>query len=164
MTKSKIKSTPKFDNTIAKNKKARFEYFIEDRLEAGVALQGWEVKSLRDRRIQLAESYVLLKNAEAWLFGAHISPLPTASTHVEADPTRTRKLLLNRREISRLIGAVERRGYTVVPLSLYWKRGLAKLEIGLAKGKKQHDKRATEKERDWSREKRRVMKSLNTTT
>ena len=122
------------------------------------------MKSLRDRRIQLAESYVLLKNAEAWLFGAHISPLPTASTHVEADPTRTRKLLLNRREISRLIGAVERRGYTVVPLSLYWKRGLAKLEIGLAKGKKQHDKRATEKERDWSREKGRVMKSLNTNT
>ena len=164
MTKSKKKSAPKLDNTIAKNKKARFEYFIEDRLEAGVALQGWEVKSLRDRRIQLAESYVLLKNAEAWLFGAHISPLPTASTHVEADPTRTRKLLLNRREISRLIGAVERRGYTVVPLSLYWKRGLAKLEIGLAKGKKQHDKRATEKERDWSREKGRVMKSLNTNT
>ena len=164
MTKSKKKSAPKLDNTIAKNKKARFEYFIEDRLEAGVALQGGEVKSLRDRRIQLAESYVLLKNAEAWLFGAHISPLPTASTHVEADPTRTRKLLLNRREISRLIGAVERRGYTVVPLSLYWKRGLAKLEIGLAKGKKQHDKRATEKERDWSREKGRVMKSLNTNT
>lgn len=163
MTKSK-KSTQKPDNTIAKNKKARFEYFIEDRLEAGVSLQGWEVKSLRDRRIQLTESYVLLKNGEAWLFGAHISPLPTASTHINPDPTRTRKLLLNRREISTLIGAVERRGYTVVPLSMYWKRGLAKLEIGMAKGKKQHDKRATEKDRDWSREKGRVMKTLNTST
>ena len=157
MTKSK-KSAPKFDNTIAKNKKARFEYFIEDRLEAGVALQGWEVKSLRDRRIQLAESYVLLKNGEAWLFGAHISPLPTASTHVDPDPTRTRKLLLNRRERSELFGAVERRGYTVVPLSMYWKRGLAKLEIGMAKGKKQHDKRAAIREREWNREQHRLLK------
>ena len=159
MGKSK-KSIPKVDNTIAKNKKARYEYFIEDRLEAGISLEGWEVKSLRDRRIQLAESYVSLKDGEAWLFGAHISPLPTASTHVNPDPTRTRKLLLNRREISSLVGAVERRGYTVVPLSMYWKNGRAKLEIGTAKGKKQHDKRATAKQRDWNREKGRVMKDL----
>ncbi len=160
MGKSK-KSAPKANNTIATNKKARFEYFIEDRLEAGICLQGWEVKSLRDRRVQLGESYVLLKSGEAWLFGAHISPLPTASTHINADPTRTRKLLLNRREISSLVGAVERKGYTVVPLTMYWKQGRAKLEIGTAKGKKQHDKRASEKERDWNREKGRVIKSLN---
>lgn len=161
MGKSKTTAS-KTDNTIAKNKKARFEYFVEDRLEAGISLQGWEVKSLRERRVQLSESYVLLKAGEAWLFGAHISPLSSASTHVTPDPTRTRKLLLHRRELSALVGAVERRGYTVVPLSMYWKQGRAKLEIGTAKGKKQHDKRATEKERDWNREKGRVMKSLKT--
>ena len=160
MGKSK-KSPPKVNSTIAVNKKARYEYFIEDRLEAGISLEGWEVKSLRDRRVQLGESYVLLKQGEAWLLGAHISPLPTASTHVSPDPTRTRKLLLNRRELSTLIGAVERRGYTVIPLSMYWKRGRAKLEIGTAKGKKQHDKRASEKERDWNREKGRLLKNLN---
>ena len=160
MGKSK-KAAPKVNNTIATNKKARFEYFIEDRLEAGICLEGWEVKSLRDRRIQLGESYVLLKNGEAWLLGAHISPLPTASTHINPDPTRTRKLLLNRREISALVGAVERKGYTVVPLNMYWKQGRAKLEIGTAKGKKQHDKRASEKERDWNREKGRLVKHLN---
>ena len=160
MGKSK-KSVSKVNNTIATNKKARFEYFIEDRLEAGICLEGWEVKSLRDRRVHLSESYVLLKSGEAWLFGAHISPLPTASTHINPDPTRTRKLLLNRREISSLVGAVERKGYTVVPLTMYWKDGRAKLEIGTAKGKKQHDTRASEKERDWNREKGRVIKNLS---
>ncbi|MDH3647401.1 MAG: SsrA-binding protein SmpB [Gammaproteobacteria bacterium] len=143
---------------IARNKKARFDYFIEDRLEAGLALEGWEVKSLRAGKAQITESYVLLKDNEIWLFGAHITPLNTASTHVQTDPTRTRKLLLNRSEIDRLIGAVERRGFTLVPLSLYWKKGRAKLEIGLAKGKKQHDKRATEKDRDWKRQKERILK------
>jgi len=145
-------------NSIAVNKKVRHDYFIEDNLEAGLVLEGWEVKSLRDKRAHLKESYVLIRDAEAWLFGAHISPLPTASTHITPDPIRTRKLLLHHRELSRLIGAVERKGYTLVPLSLYWKRGRAKLEIGLAKGKKQHDKRATDKQRDWDRQKQRIMK------
>ncbi len=145
-------------NTIAINKKARHDYFIEERFEAGLALEGWEVKSFRDKRVQLKESYVLIKDAEAWLFGAHISPLPTASTHITPDPLRTRKLLLHRSELARLIGAVERKGYTLVPLALYWKRGRAKLEIGLAKGKKQYDKRAAEKQQDWQRQKQRIMK------
>ncbi|MCG5514849.1 MULTISPECIES: SsrA-binding protein SmpB [unclassified Ectothiorhodospira] len=146
-------------STIALNKKARHDYFIEDRLEAGLVLEGWEVKSMRAGRAQLSESYVLIKRGEAWLFGAHISPLTTASTHINPDPSRTRKLLLHGAELSKLIGLVERRGYTVVPLALYWKRGRAKLEIGLAKGKKAHDKRAVEKERDWQREKARVLKT-----
>ena len=145
-------------NTIAINKIARHDYFIEERFEAGLALQGWEVKSLRDKRVQLKESYVLIKEAEAWLFGAHISPLPTASTHISPDPLRNRKLLLHQRELGKLIGAVERKGYTLIPLSLYWKSGRAKLEIGLARGKKQHDKRAAEKQRDWQREKQRILK------
>jgi SsrA-binding protein len=144
--------------TIAENRKARHDYFIEDRYEAGLSLMGWEVKSLRAGRAQLKESYVFLRNGEAWLFGAHFSPLTSASTHVQADPTRTRKLLLHRHQIDHLIGAVERRGYTVVPLNLYWKDGRAKLEIGLAKGKKQHDKRATDKDRDWERQKQRLLK------
>jgi SsrA-binding protein len=155
-TKSK-KSAPGTSN-IALNKKSFHDYFIEQRIEAGIALEGWEVKSLRAGRMQIKESYVILKNAEAFLFGAHISPLPTASTHVHPDPTRTRKLLLHRREIDRLIGQVERAGYTLVPVALYWKRGHAKLEIGLAKGKKQHDKRAAEKDRDWARDKDRLLK------
>jgi SsrA-binding protein len=146
-------------STIALNKQARHDYFIEERYEAGLALEGWEVKSLRAGRVQLKESYVLLKEAEAWLFGAHISPLTTASTHIKPDPVRTRKLLLNRGELDKLIGAVERRGYTLVPLALYWKKGRAKLEIGLAKGKKEHDKRAAAKDRDWQREKQRIMKN-----
>jgi SsrA-binding protein len=146
------------DATIALNRQATHDYFIEERLEAGLALQGWEVKSLRDGRAQLKESYVILKNGEAWLFGAHVSPLTSASTHVNPDPVRNRKLLLHRHELSRLIGHVERKGYTLIPLALYWKKGRAKLEIGLAKGKKQHDKRASEKEKDWQREKQRVMK------
>jgi SsrA-binding protein len=144
--------------TIAENRKARHDYFIEDRYEAGLALEGWEVKSLRAGRAQLKESYVFVRNGEAWLFGAHFSPLISASTHVRPDPTRTRKLLLHRHQLDHLVGAVERRGYTVVPLVLYWKNGRAKLEVGLAKGKKQHDKRATDKARDWEREKARLLK------
>ena len=144
--------------TIALNKKVKHEYFIEDRYEAGVSLQGWEVKSLRAGKINLTEAYVTVKNGEAFLFGATITPLPTASTHVQPDSMRTRKLLLHREELNRLIGLVERKGYTLVPTAMYWKRGRAKLEIGLAKGKKQHDKRADEKERDWQREKQRMLK------
>lgn len=145
-------------STIALNKKARHDFFIEERFEAGLSLHGWEVKSLRAGRVQLTESYVLVKQAEAWLLGAHITPLPTASTHIHPDPTRTRKLLLHRRELNKLIGLVERKGYTLAPLALYWKQGRAKLEIGLAKGKKEFDKRAVVKERDWDREKQRLLK------
>jgi SsrA-binding protein len=152
------KTQPQTDNSIARNKKAFHDYFIEQRWEAGLALEGWEVKSLRAGRAQLKEAYVIVRDGEAYLFGCHISPLPSASTHVHADPTRTRKLLLHREELNRLIGAVERRGYTLAPLALYWKRGKAKLEIGLARGKKDFDKRAAEKERDWDREKQRLMR------
>jgi SsrA-binding protein len=144
---------------IAENRRARHDYFIEERFEAGVALQGWEVKSLRAGRLQLAEAYVLLKGDEAWLFGAHVSPLPTASTQTQADPTRTRKLLLHRRQIDSLVGQVERRGRTLVPLAMYWKNGRAKLEVGLARGKKEHDKRADNRERDWQRERARLLKA-----
>jgi SsrA-binding protein len=143
---------------IAENRKARFDYFIEERYEAGLALQGWEVKSLRAGRAQLTEGYVYLRGGEAFLIGAHFTPLVTTSTHVLADPTRTRKLLLNRSELAHLLGAVERRGYTIVPLELYWKGGRAKLQIGLAKGKKQHDKRAVEKDRTWQRDKARLAR------
>lgn len=156
MTKNKKKTS---DSTIALNKKARHDYFIEERYEAGVALEGWEVKSMRAGRAQMTESYVVIKDGEAYWFNGHISALESASTHVKPDPYRTRKLLLHRREISHLIGAVERKGYTLVPTALYWKHGRAKLEIGLAKGKKQHDKRATERERDWSRDKQRLLKT-----
>jgi len=160
MSKKGNKASPsESSKTVAVNKKARFEYFIEEKLEAGLALEGWEVKALRAGKAQLTESYVLLKEGQAWLFGCHITPLPTASTHVHPDPIRTRKLLMHRREIDRLVGAVERRGYTLVPLKMYWNRGRAKLEVGLAKGKKQHDKRATEKDRDWQRQKSRIMKT-----
>jgi SsrA-binding protein len=148
-------------NTIALNKRARHEFFIEESFEAGIALEGWEVKSLRAGRAQLTEAYVHLRSGEAWLLGAHITPLSTVSTHIHPDPTRTRKLLLHRQQLDRLIGAVERKGYTLVPLKLYFKQGRAKLEIGLAKGKKQHDKRATKKEQDWQREKGRILKSSN---
>lgn len=154
MAKAKHKS----ENTIAVNKKARHDYFIEENIEAGIALEGWEVKSLRSKSIQLKESYVLVKNMEAWLHGAHVSPLPSVSTHKVAEPTRTRKLLLHRKELARLIGAVDRKGYTLVPLSMYWKNGRAKLEIGLAKGKQKQDKRASIKERDWKRDKQRLLK------
>ena len=146
---------------IAVNKRARYEYFIEDDYEAGLMLQGWEVKSLRDGRAQITEAYVVLKNGEAWLIGAHFIPLKQTSTHVIADATRTRKLLLNRKELSTLIGKVERAGYTLIPLDLHWHEGRAKLQIGLAKGKKAHDKRDTIKERDWQREQGRVMRSVS---
>jgi SsrA-binding protein len=146
-------------NTIAQNKKARFDYFIEDRFESGLALQGWEVKSLRAGKAQLTESYVILRDGEAWLLGSHITPLNTASTHVQPDPTRTRKLLLHRKELDRLTGLVERKGYTLVALELYWSKRRAKLAVGLAKGKKQHDKRAAEKDRDWERDKSRIMRA-----
>jgi SsrA-binding protein len=143
---------------IAENRKARFDYFIEERYEAGLVLQGWEVKAMRAGRAQLAEAYVYLRGGEAFMIGAHISPLPSTSSHVVADPVRTRKLLLNHSELSGLVGAVERKGYTLVPLELYWKDGRAKLQVGLAKGKKQHDKRAVEKDRDWQRDKARLLK------
>ena len=145
-------------STIAVNKRARFEYHIEERIEAGIALEGWEVKALREGRVQFTDSYVLLKDNEAWLFGCQINPLPTVSTHVTPDPVRTRKLLLHRREIDRLVGAVDRRGYTVIPTAMYWSRGRAKVEIGMARGKQQHDKRKTQKDRDWERQKGRIMK------
>jgi SsrA-binding protein len=151
---------PKADGKalIAENRKARHDYFIEDRYEAGLSLMGWEVKSLRAGRAQLTEAYVFVRAGEIFMMGAHLSPLNSTSTHVVADPTRTRKLLLNRVEIDRLTVAVEREGYTIVPLELYWKAGRAKVRIGLAKGKKQHDKRATEKDRDWQRDKARVLR------
>ena len=155
------KNTKNNSNSIAYNKKARFDFLVEDQFEAGLVLEGWEVKSLRAGKIQLVESYVIIKNGEAFLLGALITPLPTASTHIHPDPTRTRKLLLHQKELDKLIGATERKGYTIVPLSMYWVRGRAKLEIGLAKGKKSHDKRATEKDRDWKREKQRILKSGN---
>ncbi len=146
------------ERAIALNRKARFDYFIEEDFEAGLELRGWEVKSLRAGKAQLTESYVVLRDNQAWLIGAHITPLLSASTHIETDPTRTRRLLLHRNEIDRLTGLVERRGYTLVPLDLHWSRGRAKLSIGLARGKKQHDKRATEKDRDWQIERARVIK------
>ncbi len=143
---------------IAENRRARFDYFIEERYEAGLVLEGWEVKALRAGKAQITEAYVFLRNGEVFLTGAHLSPLKTTSTHVIADPTRTRKLLLNKREIEHLGGAVERKGFTIVPLELYWQRGKAKLRIGLAKGKQAHDKRATEKDRDWARDKARLLR------
>jgi SsrA-binding protein len=145
-------------STIALNKKAKFDYFIEERFEAGIALEGWEVKSLRAGKVQIRDSYILLKNGEAYLFGALITPLPTASTHIQPDPQRNRKLLLHRHQLNKLIGAVERKGYALVPTAMYWKAGKVKVEIGLAHGKKSHDKRETEKERDWQRQKQRIIK------
>ncbi|HVE44042.1 MAG TPA: SsrA-binding protein SmpB [Gammaproteobacteria bacterium] len=153
-----MKNTQKTNTQIAVNRKAHHEYFIEERFEAGLVLEGWEVKSLRAGRVQLDQGYVLVKHGAAWLFGALITPLQTASTHIQPDPMRNRKLLLHQRELSRLIGQVERKGYTLVPMTLYWKSNRVKLEIGLAKGKKLHDKRATEKEKDWSRQKERLSK------
>jgi SsrA-binding protein len=144
--------------SIVQNKKAFHDYFIEERFEAGIALEGWEVKAIREGRAQLKEAYVIVNNGELFLIGSHISPLPTASRHVEPDPVRTRKLLLNATEIDKLIGAVERAGYTLVPLDLHYTRGRIKLEIGLAKGKKQHDKREAEKDRDWKREQQRLLR------
>lgn len=144
--------------SIIQNKKAFHDYFIEQRFEAGIALEGWEVKAVRAGRAQLKEAYVIVRNSEIFLIGCHISPLPTASTHVKPDPTRTRKLLLHAEEISKLIGSVERAGYTLVPLDMHYTRGRVKLEIGLARGKKQHDKRETEKEKEWQREQQRLLR------
>lgn len=144
--------------SIVENRKAFHDYFIEERVEAGIALEGWEVKAIRAGRANLKEAYVVVKNGEIVLLGSHISPLATASTHVKADPTRTRKLLLHREEIGRLAGKVERAGYTLTPINLHFKNGRIKLEIGLAKGKKQYDKRATLKEREWNREQQRLLR------
>jgi SsrA-binding protein len=155
---SSKKSKKPSGDVIAVNRKARHNYFIEDTFEAGLVLEGWEVKSLRAGNAQLTESYVYIRNSEAWLIGAHFSPLKTASTHINAQPTRSRKLLLHRGELDRLIGAVERKGMALVPLDLHWHKGRAKLNIGMAKGKKQHDKRAADKDRDWQRQKARILK------
>lgn len=155
---SKNKKKPAGESRIAENRRARHDFFIEEHFEAGLVLEGWEVKALRAGRASLSEAYAIIKDGEAFLLGAHIAPLKSASTHVKADPIRTRKLLLNRRELDRLVGAVERRGYTLVPLALFWQRGRAKLDLGLAKGKKQHDKRAADRDRDWRRQKARIMK------
>jgi SsrA-binding protein len=145
--------------SIVDNKKAFHDYFIEERFEAGLALQGWEVKAIRAGRVQLKEAYVILKNAEVWLIGCHISPLTTASSHISTDPVRTRKLLLHAEEIRKLIGKVERAGYALVPLDLHYTKGRIKLAIGLAKGKKDFDKRETEKKRDWEKEKAQLMRN-----
>lgn len=152
-------SQNKSSNTIAVNRRARHEYFIETRYEAGLVLLGWEVKSLRAGKCNLTDAYILIKNGEAWVIGLQITPLLAASTHVVADPTRTRKLLLNAKEIRELIGATQQKGHTCVPLAMYWHHGRAKLEIALVKGKQLHDKRDTEKDRDWAREKARVMRA-----
>lgn len=152
------KKKPNNSSTIALNKRAKHDYFFEDKFEAGVSLQGWEVKSLRDGKVNLSESYVLVRDGEAFLFGCHISPLQTASTHINPDPLRSRKLLLHKQELGRIFGAIAKKGLTCVPTALYWKNGRVKCEIALAKGKKQHDKRATEKTRDWNREKQRVLR------
>ena len=145
--------------SISNNRKAWHDYFIEEKFEAGIVLEGWEVKAIRAGRVQLREAYVIVQHGALWMLGCTITPLPTVSTHFQPDPTRTRKLLLHAREIDRLIGAVERSGYTLVPLDMHYLRGRIKLEIGLAKGKKQHDKRATERERDWQREKQRLLRT-----
>jgi len=160
MAKAKEKSG-KGDSTIALNKRARHEYHIDERFEAGIALQGWEVKSLRAGRINLGDAYAIVRNGEIFLFGASIPPLLSASTHVIAEDRRTRKLLLNRAEIDKLVGAIERKGYTLIPLSLYWKQNRVKVDLGLARGKQEHDKRASEKERDWNREKQAAMRAKN---
>jgi len=146
-------------NTIANNRKATYDYFIEEQFEAGMVLEGWEVKSLRDGRVQLKESYVTVEKGEIFLIGAHVSPLQQASSHINPNPTRSRKLLLNRKEINKLIGKVDRDGYTLAPLSMYWSKGRAKLKIALARGKKQHDKRQSIKEREWKRDKERLLKN-----
>ena len=147
--------------SIVENRKAFHDYFIEERFEAGIALEGWEVKAIRGGRANLKEAYGVVKNADLMLIGAHIAPLTTASTHVQPDPTRTRRLLLHREEINRLIGKVERAGYTLTPIDLHYKSGRVKLAIGLAKGKKQHDKRAAIKDREWNREQQRLLRGRN---
>jgi SsrA-binding protein len=146
--------------SIVENKKAFFDYFVEERFEAGLVLEGWEVKAIRAGRIQLREAYVVVRHGEIALIGSHISPLPTASTHIKPEPTRTRKLLLHRKQINMLMGKVERAGYTLVPVNMHFNKGRIKIEIGLAKGKKQHDKRAAMRERDWNRDKQRLMRTV----
>lgn len=160
MAKNKSKKSAKSNSggTIALNKRAKHEYFIENRFEAGLALEGWEVKSLRAGKANIAESYVIFKDGEAFLFGAQFTPLPTASTHITPDPLRTRKLLLKNRELGEIYGAIKKKGYTCLALALYWKKHLVKCEVALAKGKHLHDKRASDKERDWNREKQRVIR------
>lgn len=151
-------SKKKFDSTIALNRKAGFDYYLEEQYEAGLVLEGWEVKSLRAGKVNLSDAHVIIKYGEAFLLGAQIQPLLTASTHTIPDPTRTRKLLLNRKELNHLIGSVERQGYTIVPLSLYWKKNKIKIKIALAKGKKEHDKRDSIKDREWQRDRSRIIK------
>ena len=158
---NKNQKSSKQTSQISQNKRARHDYHIQETIEAGMQLEGWEVKSLREGRSQLTEGYVNIKNGEAWLVGTHISPLNTVSTHYTPDPRRARKLLLNKFELNSLVGSVDRKGYTLIPLKLYWKRGKVKLEIGLGKGKQQHDKRHSIKEKDWTRQKARVMKNIN---
>ena len=160
MAKQK-KSKSSGGNTIALNKKARHDYQLEERFEAGLVLEGWEVKSLRAGRIQITDTYIILRDGELWLIGCNMPPLLSASTHISPNPMRSRKLLLHRRELNKLIGAVERKGFTIVPLAMYWVRGRAKLEIALAKGKKDHDKRADIKARDWARDKQRILRHSN---
>lgn len=154
--KKKAKKTG--DNTIIHNRKAKHNYYLEQHFEAGIALEGWEVKSLRAGRVSLQESYVIIQKGEVFLFGCHITPLESASTHIKTNPTRNRKLLLHRKEVSKLIGSVEQKGYAIVPVSLYFKQNRIKADIALAKGKKEFDKRASQKEADWQREKARTMK------
>ena len=147
--------------SITVNKKIFHDYFVEEKHEAGLALEGWEVKAIRAARVQIKEAYVVIKNGEIWLIGMHITPLISASTHISPDPTRTRKLLLKRREIDKLVGLVERDGYALLPINLHYTKGRVKLEVGLAKGKKQYDKRDDAKEKDWKREQDRLMKTRN---
>lgn len=158
---AKSKKAKVLENTIVQNKKARHDYFIEDTFEAGVALQGWEVKSLRAKKSQLTDTYVLIKDGEAFLLGCHVTPLESASTHVVTDPTRTKKLLLHRKELARLFSATQQKGYTCVCTKLYWKSHLVKAQIALAKGKQAHDKRATLKEREWNIDKQRLVRHNN---
>lgn len=159
MAKPNKSKTP--DTTIVRNKKALHDYFVEDSFEAGLVLEGWEVKSLREKKVQLVDSYVVLKDGEAWLIGCRITPLNSASSHVIADPDRTRKLLLNRRELARLFAAVQQKGHTCIATQLYWKGHIIKCKIALAKGKKDHDKRDTEKDREWKIEKARLVRHKN---
>ena len=161
MNKAAKKKEDSTGGTIALNKRAKHEYHFDERYECGVVLEGWEVKALREGKGQLSDAYAIVKNGEIFLFGSQIQPLISASTHVVPEARRTRKLLLNRKEIDKLVGQVERKGYTLVPLAMYWKKNRVKIEIGLARGKQEHDKRATEKERDWDREKMRVMRAKN---
>ena len=161
MAKKNGKDTSEGGGTIALNKRARHEYHLEDRYEAGLALQGWELKAIRAGRLNMGESYALVKGGELWLFGAQITPLISASTHVVADDRRTRKLLLHRHEIDKLVGYVEREGYTLIPTAMYWKKNKVKLELALAKGKQAHDKREASKEKDWQREKQRTLRRHN---